>query len=309
MAESYLIGRNPVISVLLPVYDAESYLRVAIQSVLTQTFQDFELLIFNDGSTDRSLSIAREFEALDHRVRVLSRTNGGIVRALNELVLTARGRYLARMDGDDICRPERFATQLAHLEAHSGCVAVGSQVLLIDPEGMPICEFVTDFTHEEIDAAHLSGFGASRMCHPSVMMRRDAVIRAGLYNERYRLAEDIDLFLRLAEVGRLANLRETLIKYRQHLRSSGYAQGYEQHDVARLAMKAAWERRGLTVNPELPEITIKRESAWEVHCKWAWWSLSAGNLATARKHAVRALALEPFSVDSLRVVACAVRGH
>jgi GT2 family glycosyltransferase len=213
------------------------------------------------------------------------------------------------MDSDDICRPDRFAKQVAYLDEHPECVALGSKVLLIDPEGMPICEFVTKFTHDEIDSAHLSGVGASRICHPSAMMRRDAVVRVGLYDERYRLAEDIELFLRLAEIGRLANLQAVLLEYRQHPRSSGYTQAYEQHDVARRAMKAAWKRRGLEAVQEPPELTVKHESTWEVHCKWAWWSLSAGNVATARKHAIRALALDPFRLDTLRVVACAVRGR
>src|SRR5690348_4391733 len=102
------MSNAPKVSVLLPVFNAERYLRAAVDSVLSQTFDDFELLAFDDGSTDQSLSILREIEANDRRIKVISRENRGYLVVLNELVELARGSYLARMDADDICRPTRF---------------------------------------------------------------------------------------------------------------------------------------------------------------------------------------------------------
>lgn len=196
----------PTISVLLPVYNSGRYIGAAIESVLAQTFDDFELFALDGGSTDKTLSILRKFETKDRRIRVISRENLALVPSLNEMIALAQGRYLARMDGDDICRPQRFEKQVAYLDTHSECVAVGSRSLFIDPQGMPICEHLNELTHDEIDAAHMSGRVGSRICHPSVMMRREAVLQVGLYDEVYRYAEDMDLFLRLAEIGKLANL-------------------------------------------------------------------------------------------------------
>jgi glycosyltransferase involved in cell wall biosynthesis len=301
--------QTPTISVLLPVYNAERYISLALESIITQTFDDFELLALDDGSTDRSLSILREYETKDDRLRIYSRENRGLVKTLNELINLSRGAYLARMDADDISRPQRFEKQIAYLEAHPECVAVGTRSLVIDTEGMPIREFITNFTHDEIDSAHLSGIGQSEISHPSVMMRREAVERAGRYREDYRCAEEMDLFLRLAEIGKLANLPEVLILYRQHLQSFCYAQGNQLRIFGRRATQEARLRRGLPAVPETSVADSKFETPPDVHRKWAWWALSAGHIRTARKHALKALALDPLCLANLKVVACAIRGH
>jgi glycosyltransferase involved in cell wall biosynthesis len=300
---------SPTISVLLPVYNSQRYLRLAIESILTQTFDDFELLALDDGSNDNSLSILCEFEANDSRVRVLSRENRGLVATLNELIAVSCGRYLARMDSDDICRPRRFEKQVAFLEAHPECVVVGSKCLAIDPEGMPIREFVGHFVHDEIDAALISGGGQGRMSHPSVMMRREAIVQVGCYREEYRFAEDVDLFLRLAEIGKLANIPEVLILYRLHLNSVCHAHSEEQRNVGRQAVKMAWKRRGIDGICGMVDSTEKLETNADAHRRWAWWALSGGNLTTARKHAIKAFAKDPFNIENLRVVACAIRGR
>jgi len=299
----------PTISVLLPVHNAESYIRQSVESVLAQTFTDFEVLALDDGSTDRSLSILRGYEAQDLRVRVLSRESRGLVPTLNELITGARGRFLARMDADDICRPQRFAKQIRYLEDHPECVVVGTAVLLVDPKGMPIREFVYPSMHEEIDSGHLSGAGESRLCHPSIVMRREAVLRAGKYCERYRFAQDMDLYLRLAEVGRMANLPEVLLEYRHHLKSICYVRGGEQRKFATEAVQAARARRGFAAVVPGHGAESEPESASAVHRKWAWWALSAKNLTTARKHALTAFVTDPFSVENIRVAVCAIRGY
>jgi glycosyltransferase involved in cell wall biosynthesis len=300
---------SPKVSVLLPVYNAESYLRRAIESVLVQTFTDFELLALDDGSTDKSLSILREFAGKDSRVRVISRENRGLVVTLNELIAKSESQYLARMDADDICRPQRFERQVSYFDAHPDCVAVGTRSLIIDSDGMPITETTNELAHDEIELAHLSGAGESRMCHPSVMIRRDAIMQVGQYRREYQFAEDLDLFLRLGEIGKLANLPDVLLEYRQHMESIGYTHGDLQRNAARQALREAWLRRGIPVYPFISEPTTRPDTAADVHRMWAWWAMSAGNLATARKHAILALVRNPFNVESLRALACAIRGY
>jgi glycosyltransferase involved in cell wall biosynthesis len=299
----------PTISVLVPVHNAEKYIRAAVESALSQTFEDFELLVLDDGSTDSSLSILRELEVKDTRVRVFSRENRGVTPTRNELVSLARGLYLANLDADDVSRPQRFEKQVAYLTAHPDCVALGTGVLFIDPEGMPLLQVQYEITHSDIDLAHLCGTAGSRMCNSSVMMRKAAVLKVGSYFAEYRFAEDLDLFLRLAEIGKLANLSEVLLEYRRHHDSIGYAHRAEELAFARQAVQAAWIRRGLPIGPEVMQSNTEPETTADVHRKWAWWALAAGNPSTARKHAIKALVAQPFNVENIRAVVCAIRGH
>src|SRR3954451_17524256 len=138
-----------VLSVVTTAYNTAPYLRAAIESILNQTFRDFEYILVDDGSTDGSLPILREFERRDSRVRVISRGNTGIVRAANDGIAVARGKYLARMDSDDLSMPTRFEKQIAYLDAHSECVLVGSRVMIMDPYGSPVAESGHSLTHEQ----------------------------------------------------------------------------------------------------------------------------------------------------------------
>lgn len=301
-------GALPRISVLMPVFNAERYVEAAVRSVLGQTFRDFELLIIDDGSTDASLSILRRLAAIDSRIRLSSRPNAGIVATLNELLAAASGDLIARMDADDLCRPERFERQCAYLDANPACVALGSRFLFIDSEGWPIFEFMDRFSHDEIEAGLFKPEIA--MLHPTVMLRRGAVCALGGYRADFPHVEDLDLFLRLAEVGRLANLPDVLLEYRMHLSNVSHQHTIAQSQAALRAVDEARRRRGL--DPGLfsttPTPSTTSETRAQLHRKWAWWALGAGNVRTARKHATRAMMVEPWSWQNLRVLASALRG-
>jgi glycosyltransferase involved in cell wall biosynthesis len=198
-----LASTPPAVSVLMPVYNAEQYLEAAVRSILDQTYRDFELIIIDDGSTDGSLAILQRLAAEDTRIRLVSRPNTGYTIALNQAIALARGQLLARMDADDISMPNRFHLQVDYLNAHPECVALGGRLIMIDPTGLKIMDFCKLTNHVQIDGAHING-GPSELGHPSVMMRRDAVVAAGGYDPAFEPAEDFDLWLRLAEHGRLA---------------------------------------------------------------------------------------------------------
>ncbi|HEY9650438.1 MAG TPA: hypothetical protein V6C95_07225, partial [Coleofasciculaceae cyanobacterium] len=205
--------------------------------------------------------------------------------------------------------PERFAKQVAFLEENPDCVAVGSCILVIDPEGLPIRIFSSLTTHVEIDTAYMAG-KAGVIPHPSVMMRRTALQSVDGYRESMEPCEDRDLFLRLAEVGKLANLPETLLKYRVHPKSICHTRSLVQKQKGNLATIEAHHRRGLKP-PALLDSASENEqqqSVSDLHHRWVWWALGAGNVATARKHALLALAKKPVAVQSWKVFACAVRG-
>ena len=297
----------PAISVVMPLYNTERHLRAALDSVLAQTFTDFEVIAVDDGSKDGTLAILREYEARDSRLRMISRPNTGIVGALNDGLAMARAEFIARMDGDDLCLPNRFAKQVDYLRQHPECVLVGSQVMLIDPEGDAICPHrQTRFTHEEIDHDHLNR--GWPVIHPAVMMRRNAVQTIGGYREQYKWLEDLDLFLRLAEIGKLANLPDTLLKYRLHFQSVCHTRYDIQGPLKMKLYAETRQRRGETVGDDTPKLPAAKSES-EVHRMWAWWALKAGNVSTARKHALKTMQHAPFSGESWRIVACAVRGH
>jgi len=299
---------SPFISVVMPVHNAEKYLVEAVESIFAQTFQDFEFIIIDDGSTDGTLAILEKYQQKDERIRLFSRENRGLVPTLNEGLAYTRGKYVARMDADDISLPDRFRAQLDYLEKNQDCVAVGTQVLIIDPEGMPICPFSTCLSHEDIDGAHLLLKGGA-ITHPSVMMRKETVVSAGGYRPECIHAEDLDLFLRLAEIGRLANLAECLLLYRMHYESIGNSKRGLQLKSAFNALVDAHGRRKLPPPDDANFVLEKTTSRVGLHRKWAWWALGAGNKQTARKHALIAFRHSPFSWGSFKLLACTLRGY
>ncbi len=202
----------PKITVLMAVYNAAKYLRVAVQSILDQSLGDFEFLIVNDGSTDSSRDILLSFN--DPRLRLLENPrNLGLTKSLNRGLEAARGQYIARMDADDISLPERFAKQLTFLEAHPEIGVLGTGFTWIDEQGKPGKTILYSRNH---------GFILWYLCfqnsivHPSVMLRRDLILKFGGYREEALDSEDYDLWLRMGQTVRFANLEEPLILLRQH---------------------------------------------------------------------------------------------
>ena len=301
---------RPAASVVFPVFNALKYLEKAVNSVVAQTCTDFELLLLDDGSNDGSSEILDRYQAADSRCRVHRWPNRGLIATLNEGIRLARADIIIRMDADDICMPDRFAKQMRYLQENPDCVAVGSRILLIDSEDLPITVMGNKFTHAEIDSTNIAGAEAS-LFHPAVAFRKAAVKQAGGYRAEYPSAEDFDLFLRLAEIGKLANLPDVLLQYRQHLSSIGYRHGSQQADSARRAIEDACRRRGLDL--PAPEARRKagpdqRHNPVDAYGNWAWWALKAGYLPTARKYAARVVARRPFSLASWRLCACVLRG-
>jgi hypothetical protein len=204
---------TPAVSVAMSVYNGAAYLGPAIESVLAQTFGDFEFLVLDDGSVDASRAIAEGYAARDARVRVISRPNRGLVASLNQLFAEARAPLVARFDADDICAPDRFERQLAFLADHPDHGLIGSATRYIDTAGKPAANppIVRPLTHADF-LANLEG--GPLLCHSAVLVRRDLVREAGGYRPAYRHAEDYDLWLRLSRTTRIANLPECLLDYR-----------------------------------------------------------------------------------------------
>jgi glycosyltransferase involved in cell wall biosynthesis len=296
-------GQAPIISVLLPVYNAENYLHDAVDSVLSQTFPDFELLILDDGSTDRSASILREYESKDRRVRHFSRENLGLIPTLNELIGRAQGRYLARMDADDVCLPQRFERQMKFLDSHEECVLVGSFHELINSLDQPIGTVKHPLSHEEIDGMHLKGICC--VTHSSVMLRSAIVKQLNGYDIRFDTAEDLELWLRLAERGKLANIPEVMVKYRIHAESVSERFQAKQRNTARMACETAWARRGISGVFEADEVWRRgrdKQSRYEFANRYGWIAWSNNHRGTWWTYTKEAIRLRPFAISSWRLL-------
>jgi glycosyltransferase involved in cell wall biosynthesis len=203
---------SPVVTVLMPVYNAQDFLREAVDSVLSQSFTDFELLAIDDGSTDGSALMLSSYS--DHRIRVLSNErNIGLIGTLNRGIGEARGRYIIRQDADDISLPGRFAQLVAHMEAHPDVAICGSWYDgLTDGVRHPGVRYAPD--DATIRLRHLYQIHIS---HGTSIWRTEAFRGHGwLFDPDFRHAEDYDLFVRASLSARLANLPEVLYLVRYH---------------------------------------------------------------------------------------------
>jgi glycosyltransferase involved in cell wall biosynthesis len=213
---------TPRVSVLMAVYNGEKYLPEAINSILTQSFTDFEYLIVDDGSTDHSLEIIESYQ--DPRIKIISNPhNIGLTRSLNKGLNLARGEYVARMDSDDISLPERLAKQVAYMDAHPDVGVCGTWAKDIDSRG-----FVTGLRETPVgkELEH-DYWRPSPIIHPSAIIRRSHL--NGLrYHEQIRYAQDFDLWLRIRAKHKLGNLPQHLLLYRVHQESITLSQRDDQ---------------------------------------------------------------------------------
>jgi glycosyltransferase involved in cell wall biosynthesis len=206
-----------MVSVVMPAYNAGRYLSQAIESVLAQSYPDFELIVIDDGSTDTTLAIAREYASRDVRVKVYTQSNRGFAETLHRGFELAASDWVFRMDADDLMRPNRLERQLAFLADHPELAVASSLVRHIDDRNRVIGKDNSRlFTHEAIQelvtANELIGF-----CHPASVLRKSAVQAVGGYRKQFWPAEDIDLWNRLAEKGyKMLVQPEYLLDYRMH---------------------------------------------------------------------------------------------
>lgn len=203
-------------SVVLPVRDGERWLDLAIRSVRSQSFDDFELIVVDDGSSDDSASIARGHSDEDERVRVVGAGGVGLAAALNVGLEAARRPWIARLDADDVALPHRLATQAAAVEGAPDVVAWGSWAWGVNADGRRISLISTGpVTREEFHTAHSRG-EVIEILHPTMIFRRDLALEIGGYDERLPVAEDIELWDRMGHHGPFLTLPTPLIEFRVH---------------------------------------------------------------------------------------------
>ena len=248
---------SPLVSVLLPVFNGADALEQALESLRTQTYRNFEVLVLDDGSTDLSLDTARRFAALESRFRVLPLEHGGIVNALNHGLKLVQGKYIARMDHDDICLPRRLELQCAHLEAAPDTGLVACRVRFGgDRKKQAGYAHYVDWTNsllspEDIDLAR---FRESPFAHPSVMFRASLVRDFGGYRQG-DFPEDYELWLRWLEAGvRMSKLDQELLVWNdppQRLSRSDTRYDPQRFYEIKAGYLARWLRQHNPLHPEV----------------------------------------------------------
>lgn len=205
---------NPKVSVVLPCYNAGKYIEQAVRSMMNQGYSNLEMIVVNDCSTDESPEILKKLAAEDSRIKLMhNATNLKIVACLNKAIEMASGKYIARMDADDISLPDRIEKQIAFLEAHENIAACGCNYIIIDEHGNKTGKVLFE-SKPELLKAELLFFSA--FAHPAVTMRTAAAREAGLYKAGMVPAEDYEFWLSIAEKFEMANLPENLLLYRWH---------------------------------------------------------------------------------------------
>jgi glycosyltransferase involved in cell wall biosynthesis len=243
-----VLNSGPTITVLTSCYNASRWLAESLESVLNQTFKDYEFIIVDDGSNDRTLEIIRGFEKCDRRIVVIEKNNTGLGDSLNIGLKMASGKWIARMDADDICEPTRLEKQVYHAKSDPELVFVGTGLIEIDENGTLIRKFQYPANHEKL----LLNLKKARKFppHSSAFFSTKAALSLGGYRLRIVKGVDWDLWLRLSEIGKISCINEPLLKIRKH---SGQASlldsGRQQIIFSRIAISSYYIRQKRFIDP------------------------------------------------------------
>ena len=248
---------RPRVTVLMSAYNAEQFVGEAVESVLGQTFDDFEFLIFEDKSRDMTLQVLRSYA--DRRIRLVeNRENRGLTKNLVTGMEMARGEFVARMDADDVCMPERLAAQVGHMDQHPDISVLGSAVTFFTEAGK---QFVAHqpLEHEEIKCALFYGFS---MLHPTVMSRRADLERHGLnYDPAFPVSQDHDLWTRAIREVHFANLHDSLVQMREHEGKIGRTRKPLQQELSNSIRQRQFEELELDVTAQELKIFGEHETS------------------------------------------------
>lgn len=226
---------QPRVSVVMSVYNGQEYVAEAIESILNQTFKDFEFIIINDGSTDDTLTLISGYH--DTRIKLISRRNKGLVASLNEGIEVATGRYIARQDADDISLPGRLRDQVKAFEDHPQLVLCGTGFQDIDFHGVK--GSITELSLSP-SLLKLEVYTRSPFCHGSIMAKKESIQKVGGYSDRVGPVEDYDLWIRLKDEGDFMNLKSIRYLYRIQPNSISHQQAKTQHTNTKKLQDKLW---------------------------------------------------------------------
>jgi len=304
------------VSVVMGVYNGEPFVGEAIESILNQTYTDFEFIVIDDGSTDSTWDTIQSYASRDKRVKaVKNESNIGLTRSLNKGIAMAGGEYIARQDADDISMPERFARQVEYLDRHPDTAVVGTIVEVIDGEGKHRRKMDLSISAESV---RIELKERNPMVHGSVMMRKFDFENAGGYREFFRYTQDLDLWLRLSEKRNIANLPDRLYKLRQGGGSISVEKGVHQDIFRDLALELA-DRRKKYGKDRLSNMSAFEANSFVEHylemsdlrkkrlkqkkyLLWTQLQLSRGGTSDAMRLLWKAIKTDPFHSSWMKII-------
>ncbi len=277
----------PAVSVVMPVHNTPQYVEEAVSSILAQSFQDFELLVVDDGSNNETRALLCRLEGTDPRIKVFYRDHSGISPTRNFAVQQAKAPLIANLDSDDVALPNRLQQQVDYLSAHPECEVVGGQALQIDPEGAELGPIVVKLGHDEIVSQLEWGRGLA-VIHSAAMFRKASFDPVGGYDNSLPKAEDLDLYLKLAERGKLANLPDDLILVRRHLSSvTALSAPGTGTQIKQRVLEAAYRRTGRDPSQvSIREFPYPRSEA-DLLLGWIETASAYGYKSTSKKYTRR----------------------
>lgn len=197
------------VSVIMSVYNGEKYLKEAIESIFNQSFGDFEFIIVDDGSSDNTLKILKEYAKKNSRVKIIKNKNNiGLTKSLNKAIQDAKGEYIARMDADDISLPKRLEKQVKFMEKNPKVGLLGAAYYQMNSKGEIVGKNIFPISNKKLQKVLIK---YNHFFHASVMIRKNILNEVGLYNENIKSAQDYDLWFRIARVSKITNLSEFLM--------------------------------------------------------------------------------------------------
>lgn len=293
-----MTANNPKLSVIMSVYNGEKYLREAIESILNQTFTEFEFIIVNDGSADNSLAIIRSYD--DKRIRIITNgTNIGLTKSLNIALKQANGEYIARQDADDISLPDRFEAQLKYFEQYPEVALLGTSKYVINEAGkIRRKEIAPPEPHELL-------FDTNAFTHGTVMFRKAVVDELGYYNEFFKYSQDYELWLRIAKHYQVRNLTQVLYKLRTHrenIRVVNFEEGLLYHflvqntNTNKLSSDALDKIKKIGIFELYPYLDKKDQFIF--HRTLGHKYMRDNNLKLAREEYKKVFKLKPFNIKN-----------
>lgn len=246
------MSNSPLASIVIPVHNGERYIKEAIDSCINQTYKDIEIIVVDDKSEDGTLDILREYEKKDERIKILPvEKQDGLGNVINIGIRASKGKYIVRMDADDIMLPDRIQKQVRYLEEHIECVAVGGQIDIIDANSNITGHREYTLTDREL---RKNRFLFQPFAHPAVTLRKSTLEEIGLYPENLWKVEDVKLFLILSTKGEFANLPDTVLKYR--ITYATESQSKMLDHFRKTSEMRNWAIQNLNIKPTVREYII-----------------------------------------------------
>jgi glycosyltransferase involved in cell wall biosynthesis len=285
------------VTVVVPVYNLERYLKDAIRSIQLQTYSGpLKIIILDDGSSDNSFALVQQLTESDSRIRAFHQSNCGRAETRRRLLEMAQTELVAWLDADDVASPHWLQDQVTYLAAHPECAAVGGHGYAMTSDGHAVGPLLHPLSGDEIDHRHICGHPNS-FFQSCVTMRRSIAIKAGSYDPAFSYAEDYSLWLRMAEHGQLANVDQFHLYYRIHSGSANWTANTQQRMQGRAVLAQARVRRGLPVTElQLYDCDDSNKDDWNRRIYWIHISMSSGNPISAIQMLREAIRRHPFSI-------------